>query len=231
MSSPVFCGMVDGHAVAFARVVMRGEGQGVHEARFAAGVRDTGGALKADGVTRRFRFPRPAAPSTPGLYTQPGAAFSPEWRYAFTGDTVTRDGNVVLTVPPGSARQLRPDGNGPVTPSTVFGLAGVHVRLAPGAIATADFRLPVEPLPATDPAVATIQAASFDGPSAERDRGVAGARGRGDDDRRSRDEGPQRLHGEPRQRARRARQEPRGRVGAGRQQGCATRRSGCATPR
>ena len=158
----VFCDMVNGHAVAFARVVMRGVGQDAHEARFAAGVRDTGGALKADGVTRRFRFPRPAVPGAPGLYTQPGTAFSPEWRYAFSGDTVTRDGNVLLTVPPGSARQLRPDGNGPVTPSTVFGLAGVHVRLAPGAVATADFRMPVEPLPATDPAVAEIQAASFD---------------------------------------------------------------------
>ena len=158
----VLCDMVDGHAVAFAHVVMRGEGRGVHEGRFAAGIRDTGGALKADGVTRRFRFSRPAAPGTPGLYTQPGTAFSTDWRYAFSGDTVTRDGNVVLTVPPGSARQLRPDGNGAVTPSTVFGLAGIHVRLAPGASATADFRMPVEPLPATDPAVATIQAASFD---------------------------------------------------------------------
>lgn len=158
----VFCDLVEGRAVAFARVVMRGEGRTPHVGRFAAGIRDTGGALKADGVTRRFRFPRPATPETPGLYTQPGAAFSSEWAYAFRGDTVTRDGAVVLTVPPGSARQLRPDGTGPVRPSTVFGLAGVHVRLAPGASATADFRMPIEPVPATSPVVVTIQAASFD---------------------------------------------------------------------
>lgn len=158
----VFCDLVEGRAVAFARVVMRGEGRTPHVGRFAAGIRDTGGALKADGVTRRFRFPRPATPDTIGLYTQPGVAFSSEWTYAFRGDTVTRDGAVVLTVPPGSARQLRPDGTGPVRPSTVFGLAGVHVRLAPGASATADFRMPVEPVPATNPIVATIQAASFD---------------------------------------------------------------------
>lgn len=157
----VFADLVDGHPVAFARVVMRGVGPGTHVGRFGAGIRETGGSLKADGVTRSFRFPRPAAPSFPGLYTQPGTRFSPHWTYAFERDTLTRDGAMVLTVPHGARRRLRPDGPGPVTPGTVFGLSDVRVRLAPGRTATADFRMPVEPLAAGDPAIAAVQAASF----------------------------------------------------------------------
>ena len=71
-----FASIVAGQPVALLRVVLRNETARPLQARWAVGMRSSGGALKPSGV-RRFRFPRPAVPQLPGLYTQPGWLFDP----------------------------------------------------------------------------------------------------------------------------------------------------------
>jgi hypothetical protein len=73
-----FASIAAGQPVAFLRVTIRNETPRPAQARWAVGMAYSLGALKPSGV-RRFRFPRPAVPQLPGLYTQAGVPFDPGW--------------------------------------------------------------------------------------------------------------------------------------------------------
>jgi len=156
--------IVAGQPAALARVVIRNETAQPVRARWAVGMRASGGALKPSGV-RRFRFPRPALPQLPGLYTQPGWVFDPSAKYAFGDRAILRDGLVMTTFPgPGPGVeldfQLR-EGAGPVLPSTVFGLAEYRVSLAPRGTRRLDFVMPSRPVADGTPAALELRATSF----------------------------------------------------------------------
>jgi hypothetical protein len=159
----VFASEVAGQPVAFARVTLRNTSARPLRARWAVGLRYSGGALKANGV-RRFRFPRPVAPQRPGLITQPGTPFALGWDYGFGGGTLIRDGQVLATyaIPPGDAELelQRREGSGAITPSTTFDLVEYAIRLAPGERRVLDFRMPSAPVADGSPAAAALQAAS-----------------------------------------------------------------------
>ncbi|HVF77709.1 MAG TPA: hypothetical protein VNA28_05385 [Solirubrobacteraceae bacterium] len=159
----VFATPVGGQPVAFVRVTMHNTSAHRLRARWAIGMRYSGGALKANGV-RRFRFPRPVAPLLPGLFMQPGAAFDLGWGYGFGDGTIVRDGSVLATFPPAPAAATvelqRREGAGPVRAATTFGLVEYGIPLGPGARRTLDFRMPVAPVPVGSPVVAELRAAS-----------------------------------------------------------------------
>ena len=159
----VFASIVAGQPVAFARVTLRNTSARPLRARWAVGVRYSGGALKANGV-RRFRFPRPVAPERPGLITQPGIAFALGWDYGFGAGTLVRDGQVLATVgdaPAGTAIELQQrEGAGAVAPSTTFGLVEYAMPLAPGQRRVLDFRMPSAPVPDGSPEAAALRGAS-----------------------------------------------------------------------
>jgi hypothetical protein len=160
----VFSSIVAAQPVAFVRVVLRNETARPVQARWAVGMRSSGGALKPNGV-RRFRFPRPAEPQLPGLYTQPGVDFDADWQYGFGDRAILRDGHVMATFPSprlGMAVELQPrEGAGPPRASTAFGLVEYAVALGPRASRTLDFVMPSKPVPDGTPAAAELRAASF----------------------------------------------------------------------
>ncbi|MGH2899306.1 MAG: hypothetical protein ACRDMZ_11575, partial [Solirubrobacteraceae bacterium] len=159
----VFAAPVAGQPVAFARVTLRNTSARVQRARWAVGVRYSGGALKANGV-RRFRFPRPLVPELPGLITQPGTPFAPTWSYGFGDGTIVRDGAVLATFGPAPAgtqvEYQQREGAGAVRPATTFGLVEYGLALAPGASRVLDFRMPSAPVLDGSPAALELRAAS-----------------------------------------------------------------------
>jgi len=159
----VFAAEVAGQPVAFTRVTLRNTAKHAVRARWAVGVRYSGGALKANGV-RRFRYPRPIVPERPGLIVQPGTPFATGWSYDFGDGTIVRDGQVLATFaapPAGTAVELQPrEGAGAVRPSTTFDLVEYTMRLAPGARRVLHFRMPSAPVPDGSPAALEIRAAS-----------------------------------------------------------------------
>ncbi len=159
----VFATLVGGQPVAFARVTMRNTSARALRARWAVGVRYSGGALKPNGV-RRFRFPRPIPPLLPGLVMQPGATFDPGWKHGFGDGEIVRDGGVLATfapAPAGAIVELQArESTGAVRPATVFGLVEYAIRLSPGARRTLDFRMPAAPVLTGSLAAGEIRAAS-----------------------------------------------------------------------
>lgn len=159
----VFASVVAGQPVAFARVTMHNTSARPQRARWAIGLRYSGGALKANGV-RRFRFPRPIAPQRPGLFTQPGVPFALGWRYGFGDGAVVRDGALMATFPPAPAGMTielqEREGAGAAGPATTFGLVEYGVRLGPRARRVLDFRMPATPVPAASPAAVALRGAS-----------------------------------------------------------------------
>ena len=145
-----FASIVAGQPVALVRVVLRNQTARPLQARWAVGLRSSGGALKPSGV-RRFRFPRPAVPQLPGLYTQPGWQFDAASRYAFGDRAILRDGNVMATfAPPAPGVQLefqQREGTGPVVPATTFDLVEYRVALGPRGTRHLDFVVPSKPVP------------------------------------------------------------------------------------
>ncbi len=159
-----FASIAAGQPVALVRVVLRNETARALQGRWAVGLRSSGGALKPSGV-RRFRFPRPAVPQLPGLYTQPGSLFEPAADYELGDRAILRDGAVMATFPgpaPGVQLELqRREGTGPVLPSTVFGLAEYRVALGPRATRRLDFVVPSKPVAEGTPAALALRAVPF----------------------------------------------------------------------
>ncbi len=174
-----FAGRAGGEAAYFVRVLVSNRSARPARARFAAGWRWSGGKRRADG-SFSSRFPRPATPSFPGLYLQPGEPFSPAASYAFdSGRALVRDGRAVYLFPrraAGVRRTLlvRPDGgSGAPSTRTVFGRTDYRIDLRPRARTRLDFVVPATPPPAGGSAYAALAAAS---PAAVRTATVAGWR-------------------------------------------------------
>ena len=216
-----FASIVAAQPVALLRVTIRNETPRPAQARWAVGMAYSLGALKPSGV-RRFRFPRPAVPQLPGLYTQAGVPFDPGWAYTFGPRAILRDGNIMATVAPPAAgvvvEPLRREGSGAVLPSTAFGLVRYRIALAPGATRRLDFAMPSRPVPEGTPQAAELRAAPF---AAHRDamlRGVAARVRAGDVAVAARAPRPGRVLREPHAHPAAALPAARPRLGAARQQ-------------
>ena len=116
------------------RVVLRNTTARPVQARWAIGIRSSGGALKPSGV-RRFRFPRPAVPQLPGLYTQPGWTFDPaadlHVRRSRDPPRRPRHGDVPAPRARHELELQAREGRARCCPTTVFGLAEYRVALGP----------------------------------------------------------------------------------------------------
>lgn len=164
-----FAEEVGGRPVNFLRVRMRNRDERTRTARFAVGVRHSGGRMKDSGV-RRFRFLRPASPERPGLYFQPGYALDRDAEYDYRGRAVTRDGMVLYVFPreeDGARRRrdLRPRASSPadgvVLARTEFGRTDYSKRLRPGRSLVLDFVMPVVPVQHGTPEYREIARASY----------------------------------------------------------------------
>jgi hypothetical protein len=164
---------VAGRPVLFARVQMKNLLPRFNRARLGTGVRYDGsefGPRARSCCVRIYRFPRPRTPERDGLYDQPGAPFNAASVYGLTtfpgGSMLTRDGQVLLLYPgaaPGFtvSQSLQPDPP-PVNTRTQFGRTifdvGLRAREQRGLV----FRMPIEPLAPSDPALGQIAAARFE---------------------------------------------------------------------
>ena len=164
---------VAGKPVLFARVQMKNLLPRFNRARLAAGVRYDGsefGPRARSCCVRIYRFPRPRTPERDGLYDQPGAGFNAASVYGLTtftgGSMLTRDGQAVVLYPgPGTniavSQSLQPDPP-PVNTRTQFGRTiydvGLRAREERGLV----FRLPIETLAPSDPAMTEIASARFE---------------------------------------------------------------------
>jgi hypothetical protein len=162
--------VVAGQEVDLVRVTMRNGSRTPRLARFAAGLRWSGGGRVRGSATDRYRyrFPRPVVPSGLGYLWQPGAAFSRSWSYRAEADTVTRDGQVMLVVPPPMGRGARVEVRGftgrirRAAPGSIAGETGQRINLAPQSTASLVYSMPVQPLARDAPALATIRSQTFD---------------------------------------------------------------------
>jgi len=120
------------------------------------------------------RFRRPAKPSHPGDYYQPGVTFNPDWEYGFTDDGLLRDGKLMYLAPAGFFQRMlvmKEPYNGPpnnktrklhVLPTTPVGITEYKISLAAGGEATLDLKMPYEPLPPQDDELKQLRAASYE---------------------------------------------------------------------
>ncbi len=168
-----FQASVNGRATVFARVTVKNLLPRFNHARVGAGLRYDGSEL---GVRARscciriYRFPRPRTPDRDGLYDQPGVGFNAAWTYSLAGSpqggsSLLRDGQVMLLYPGGgpgiSVSQSLSPSPPPARAATQFGRTIYDVGLAARQSRTLDFRMPIEPIPAADPAVGKLAAARF----------------------------------------------------------------------
>lgn len=163
----VFCWTVGHRPVNFVRVVMRNLSRRPAVGAWGAGLRYSGGARLRDGH-HAFRFVRPLQPSHEGDFTQPGSIFNPDSAWAFSGDAVIRDGQVLLVFPRsprGVTRRLtlEPDkARGPVSEGTEFGDVDYQAHLVPGARRQLGFAMPVVPVAPASPDYPAIAHSRFD---------------------------------------------------------------------
>lgn len=155
--SRAFAGEVAGTPIAFTQIRATNRGRAAADASVQVDLRDDGATSRTPGGFGRYRFLRPVATETPGLYAQPGWAFDASAQYAFAGRAVVRDGRTLLIGPaatPGvrASQLLRPsDPAGAVTPATTFGRTTQRTRLAPGRSVSLTWALPIEPVEAGGP--------------------------------------------------------------------------------
>jgi hypothetical protein len=148
---------VAGEPVVFVHVALRNlAGRRVH-ARWSTATLWSGGRREPDG-RYAFRYPRPATPTIPGLYTQPGVAFDPAATYAVSDGAATRDGQVLYTFSGSPSIGGAPHA---ATPATQVARTTYRVSLGPGAGASVDVRMPVRPAAMSGPQVAAVRAAPF----------------------------------------------------------------------
>ena len=164
---------VGGRPTVFARITMRNLLPRFNHARVAAGVRYDGsefGPRSRSCCVRIYRFPRPRTPERDGLYDQPGVGFNAASVYGlapFTGGSMlTRDGQVLLLYPGASPgigvnQSLAPDPP-PVNTKTQFGRTIYDVALRARERKSLVFRMPVETLAPTDPALGALASARFE---------------------------------------------------------------------
>jgi hypothetical protein len=167
-------GKPDGPLVDFVRVEIANRSKSRRTAWFGAAMRYESEVNTTTGVPDS-RFPRPANPSQPGRYSQPGVKFSPDWVYSFADDAFLRDGKVMYLFPaaPAPERRMTPKLANlfsadlrarrlPILPTTPAGVVLYNLKLEPGRSRTLVFKLPVVPLAPDDPAVSPLRASRFD---------------------------------------------------------------------
>lgn len=128
-----------------------------------------------EGAIPDNRFNRPANPSKPGGYHQPGDTFHANWTYGFDGDAALRDGKVLYLFPQNPAPHLaltlyrrynsRPDiqtRKMKIQQTTPADVASYSFVLAPGATRSLDFRMPLLPDTKNSSAITALEKASFD---------------------------------------------------------------------
>ena len=169
-----FQASVSGRATVFARVSMKNLLPRFNRARLGAGLRYDGSELGPRARScciRIYRFPRPRAAERDGLYDQPGVGFNAAWAYSLAGSAqggsaLLRDGQVMVLYPGGgsgiSVSQSLSPSPPPARAASQFGRTIYDVALRPRERKTLDFRMPIEPIPAADPAVAKLAGSRFD---------------------------------------------------------------------
>ncbi|HEU0318941.1 MAG TPA: hypothetical protein VFR49_16525, partial [Solirubrobacteraceae bacterium] len=150
---------VDGVAVDFVRVTMRNLTGTVRRARWAVGVRKSGGPRLTPQGAPYFRYLAPSG--TPnGFYAQPGEVQPPVSRYAVTGGAIVRTApgpaEAFVILAPGS------DGPGARPPASctkrtsVCAAAGYTRTLGPRRAAELVFKWPAVPVAAPGPTLTAI---------------------------------------------------------------------------
>jgi hypothetical protein len=149
---------IGGAPVVFVRVELTNTTRRAAVGRWSSAARWSGGDERSGRFT--FRFPRPAQPSVPGLYVQPGEAFDPEARTGAGGGAVTRDGRVVY-VYAGRPESVRRGPSRTRGVATRFGRVDYRLTLAPGRTRTIDLRMPAVPAAMTAAEIAALRRESF----------------------------------------------------------------------
>lgn len=121
------------------------------------------------------RFTRPAKPTVPGEYQQPGEVFDSRWTYGFSGNAFVRNQEVLYLFPkdpvPVLGLTLReyysnfPDPSTHqllVQPNTPTGVASYSFVLQPGEHRSLDFVMPLLPVAASSALLSTLRSVRFD---------------------------------------------------------------------
>jgi hypothetical protein len=171
----IFETSVRGVPVDYVRIDLSNPGRAAARGVVSVALRYTGGRFGARGLSgtrvRLYRFPRPATSQRDGLYFQPGAAFNANWQYAYSGQTVTRDGLAMLMLPsvsaPATQQAVPRTETTPPVFNTSFARTDYTIPLAPGAHAQLDFKLPVVPLDPASDSFTNVVGTSFDAARAQ----------------------------------------------------------------
>ncbi|MCW2989809.1 MAG: Discoidin domain protein, partial [Solirubrobacterales bacterium] len=154
-----FADEVSGAPVVFVHVDALNAGGHPALARWSTATRWSGGRRQATGRFT-FRYERPSTPAVPGLYVQPGEPFAPRARHAIGGGVATRDGRVLYAYA-GRPAKLAAGPRQAAAEGTRFTRSEYRRRLAPGASASFDLRIPVTPRAMTAPEIAALRTTSF----------------------------------------------------------------------
>jgi hypothetical protein len=145
----LFAVAVSGRPVAYETVSAVNESAAPREARVAMAVAYTRGreTVGVHGIaTGVYRYERPATAARPGLYEQPGQAFSPAFSYGTAGRDLDRSGLLLARGPAAASR--------PLASSLARTLTATHdarlfsVRLRAGGGVSLTWQIPLEPPPA-----------------------------------------------------------------------------------
>lgn len=154
----VFAVAVGGRPVAYDTVAVTNGAGSPREARVSMALAYTRGA-QVRGVhglaTGAYRYERPAEGGPPGLYDQPGQAFSPAFRYTTAGRDIDRSGLLLLRGPAGASRPVRSPRANPLTET--HGARLFTAVLRPHGELTLTWQIPLDP-----PAAGTAADADLD---------------------------------------------------------------------
>lgn len=162
----------DGTLVNFARVVEKNVTGKPARAVLTAATRYQNDTANGSG-TGEHRFRRPVEGTHPGDYRQPGVEFNPNWVYSFSKHAFLRSGEVFYLFPDAPDEQMLTEkqfyntevNNAPrslhVFPTSLVGLVSYDSILAPGAVRTITFLMPLEPV-AEGPKTDKILGANYD---------------------------------------------------------------------
>ncbi len=173
-----FAATLDGNPeselINFVRVIVTNISKQHRKAFFGAAIRYQNEANTTWGVGDN-RFGRPAKAKILGQFEQSGVEFSRDWVYAFSGNTVQRDGNILYTFPVSPAPErlmtLKTGYNETqdLTPSKLYVLPTTPVcfvnyplELDAGEEKTLEFRMPYMAIPQGSSQAGKISSASFD---------------------------------------------------------------------
>ena len=142
----VFAVAVDGMPVAYETLTASNKSTVSTTAQAAMLLAYTGGTPTPGArgqITRTYRYERPASAQAPGLYEQPGQAFSPAFLYRADGRDLDRSGLLLARGPDETGRPLSPRGSDPLT--APHDGRRFTARLRPAASVTWTWQIPLAP--------------------------------------------------------------------------------------